>query len=148
MQLSIPSIMLAPYPAAVAAWDQPPLERDFEYMNTVINQTRKLRADYGLTKQKPNLFIACSDARKAAMLGALTLEVATLSTSAEVTVLAAGDAPPGGCSVSVLDDVTAIYLLLKVRCAAKWRAAAYMALHSQNLAFLAACTCQCKISLC
>ncbi len=58
VQASIASIMLAPYPAAVPAWDDAQLERDFEGVQAVIGAARKLRSDYGLVKQRPSLFLA------------------------------------------------------------------------------------------
>jgi hypothetical protein len=37
---SVPSIMLAPYPAGVPAWDNAQLEGDYEYLMTVVNKVR------------------------------------------------------------------------------------------------------------
>ena len=60
-QAPVPSIMIADYPAALESRDAPQLERDMDYVQTIVTRTRKLRSDYGLVKQKPRLFIATTD---------------------------------------------------------------------------------------
>ncbi|KAL6761966.1 tRNA synthetases class I-domain-containing protein [Haematococcus lacustris] len=113
----VPSIMLAAYPSATPAWDNPQLEAEYDYLNAVINKVRGLRNDYSLTKQRPHLFLVASDSAKAAVLQRSTLELATLSTSSEVTVLdssqGASSSPPLGCGVCIVDDATVAHLLLK-----------------------------------
>ena len=49
------------------------------------------------------------------MLSSYSSEIATLTTSSEAVVLAAGSAAPVapvGCSVAIVDDATTIYMLL------------------------------------
>ncbi|KAG2489910.1 hypothetical protein HYH03_011547 [Edaphochlamys debaryana] len=107
------SIMLTPYPAPVASWDDPAAECAMETALAAVGAARKLRNDYGITKQKPHLYIAVTDADKAAQLQSLALEVATLSSSSAVTLLAAGEAAPLGCSVAIVDDSVTVHMLLK-----------------------------------
>eukprot|EP00195_Chlamydomonas_chlamydogama_P009622 CAMPEP_0202896952 /NCGR_PEP_ID=MMETSP1392-20130828/5840_1 /ASSEMBLY_ACC=CAM_ASM_000868 /TAXON_ID=225041 /ORGANISM="Chlamydomonas chlamydogama, Strain SAG 11-48b" /LENGTH=1288 /DNA_ID=CAMNT_0049582479 /DNA_START=84 /DNA_END=3950 /DNA_ORIENTATION=- len=110
---SVPSIMLADYPSPSAARDNSQLEKDFDFATTVITRTRKLRSDYGLVKQKPHLYVACTDEGKHQVLTALSSEVATLTTSSEVSVLPPGTSAPSGCSVGIVDDSTTLHMLLK-----------------------------------
>uniref|UniRef100_A0A7R9VF87 valine--tRNA ligase n=1 Tax=Chlamydomonas euryale TaxID=1486919 RepID=A0A7R9VF87_9CHLO len=107
------SIMVAPYPVAQADHARPELEAAFEYMQAVVTAARKMRSDYGLTKQRPALFVQVADASRKAQLSGLASEIATLGTGASVAVLGPGDsdAPPG-CSVAIVDDVTAIKMQL------------------------------------
>lgn len=67
------SIMIADYPVAIPARNTPQLEQDFDFAMTVITQTRKLRSDYGLNKQKPLLYVSSTDAGtvRAVMLACL-----------------------------------------------------------------------------
>ena len=58
-----------------------------EAAQKVISAVRALRSDYGLTKEKPTVSLACSDATVAAGLRESAAEIATLSTSSAVTVL-------------------------------------------------------------
>jgi valyl-tRNA synthetase len=75
---------------------------------------RKLRNDYGLTKQRPSVYVSCTDAGKAGVIQSLARDVATLSTSSEVFLLEAGASAPVGCSVAIVDDSTTVNMLLKV----------------------------------
>lgn len=50
---------------------------------------------------------------KAAMLRSLQLEVVTLSTSSDLTLLAPGEGAPLGCSVAIVDEATTVHMLLK-----------------------------------
>ncbi|GIL56694.1 hypothetical protein Vafri_11999 [Volvox africanus] len=111
--VDIPSIMLTPYPTPVAGWDDPSAERAMEYALSVVVAVRKLRSDYGLNKQKPHLYVAVTDGDKAAMLRGLSLEVVTLSTSSDLTLLGAGVTAPLGCSVAIVDEATTVHMLLK-----------------------------------
>jgi valyl-tRNA synthetase len=49
------------------------------------------------------------------MLRGLSLEVVTLSTSSDMTLLGPGDpaTPPPGCSVAIVDESTLVHMLLK-----------------------------------
>ena len=58
-----------------------------EAAQKVISAVRALRSDYGLTKEKPTVSLACSDATVAAGLRESAAEIATLSTSSAVSVL-------------------------------------------------------------
>jgi valyl-tRNA synthetase len=114
LQASIPSIMLAPYPAPNPAWACPEADAQFEFGQTVVNAIRKLRSDYGLTKQRPAVYITCSDAGRAAIVQQLAGDIATLCSSSEVVLLQGGAAAPAGCSVAIVDDATTVNMLLKV----------------------------------
>lgn len=115
LQHSIPSIMLAPYPTPTPGWDDSSLEASFDYMQSLVNAIRKLRSDYGLTKQRPTVYVSCSDSARSGVLSGLCGEAATLSTSSDVQVLEGGQSAPAGCSVAIVDDATTISMLLKVR---------------------------------
>lgn len=111
-QSSIASIMLAPYPAPIASWQQPNLERDLDYLLKVVGRIRNLRTDYGLVKQKPQVYLVCADAARSTVLSELSKDIATLTSSSEVCVCPAS-AVPTGCGVVIVDDVTTVSMLLK-----------------------------------
>ena len=50
---------------------------------------------------------------KHSVLSSLAKEVAALTSSSSLTVLAAGEAAPGGCSVAIVDESTTLHMLLK-----------------------------------
>jgi valyl-tRNA synthetase len=109
---SVPSIMLADYPAPSTSRAAPRLESDFDFALGVVTLVRKMRGDYGLIKQRPQLFVSSSNPHRAAVLSTLAAEIATLSSSSAVEVLATGAAPPAGCGVAIVDDATNVYMLL------------------------------------
>jgi valyl-tRNA synthetase len=115
LQASIPSIMLAPYPTAQQGWSQPELDSQYEQAQAVVAAIRKLRSDYGLTRQRPTVYVACSSAARADVIQALAGDIACLSTSAEVLLLAADAPAPPYSSVAIVDDVVTVHMLLKVR---------------------------------
>uniref|UniRef100_A0A061RC03 Valine--tRNA ligase, mitochondrial n=1 Tax=Tetraselmis sp. GSL018 TaxID=582737 RepID=A0A061RC03_9CHLO len=109
-----PSVMLAEYPAPADGWDAPALEADMAYALDVVGKVRGLRADYNLAaKQRPQLFIACSDPRRRAVLAGLAGEVATLGSCSAAECLAEGAAAPASCGVKICDEATTVYLLLQ-----------------------------------
>jgi valyl-tRNA synthetase len=115
MQASIPSIMLAPYPTAQQGWSQPELDSQYEQAQAVVAAIRKLRSDYGLTRQRPTVYVACSSAARAEVIQGLAGDIACLSTSAEVLLLAADAPVPPYSSVAIVDDVVTVHMVLKVR---------------------------------
>lgn len=106
--------MLAPYPAAQPGWSQPQLDKQYEQAQAVVAAIRKLRSDYGLTRQRTTVYVACSSPERAAMLQTLAADIACLSTSAEVLLLDEGAEKPAYCSVAIVDDTTTVHVLLKV----------------------------------
>jgi valyl-tRNA synthetase len=114
LQASIPSIMLSPYPTAQQGWSQPELDSQYEQAQAVVAAIRKLRSDYGLTRQRPTVYVACSSTARADVIQALAGDIACLSTSAEVLLLAADAPVPPYSSVAIVDDVVTVHMLLKV----------------------------------
>ncbi|MEW5299660.1 MAG: hypothetical protein WDW36_002653 [Sanguina aurantia] len=116
-QASTRTIMLAPYPAPVASWEDAQLEAAYDGALAVVSKVRSLRSDYGLLKQRPALYITCSDPAKREMLQLLAGDIATLSYSSDVHVLSGSGGPtegtvPAGCGVSILDAVTTLHMAL------------------------------------
>ncbi len=84
-------------------------------MQTVVTAARSQRSDYGLSRQKTQLYVCCSDAAPAAALAPLAADIATLATASNVDVLGPGQAAPPGCSVKIIDSTTTLHMVLKVR---------------------------------
>lgn len=51
------SIMMQPYPEPQQSWQNSKVEESMQLADTVIRAVRKLRNDYGLQRQRPQLFI-------------------------------------------------------------------------------------------
>lgn len=95
-----------------------------EYAMLVVNRLRKQRTDYGLTRQRPPVYVAVADEAARRRLAPLVADVATLTTSGEVVLVrdaaatagsssSNGGTVPRGCSVAIVDDVTTAYMDLK-----------------------------------
>eukprot|EP00889_Picochlorum_renovo_P001758 jgi/Picre1/28788/NNA_004185.t1 len=107
------SLIVAEYPNPQEAWKDAAADRNMAYMMSIVTKARALRSDYGLTKEKPEMFVSVSDASIREFLKTVTLEVATLTSSASVKILASGEEePPSGCGVAVVDDKTTLHLVL------------------------------------
>lgn len=107
------SLIVAEYPKPQEAWEDAETDRNMAYMMSIVTKARALRSDYGLTKEKPEMFVSVSDASIREFLKTVTLEVATLTSSASVKILASGEEePPSGCGVAVVDDKTTLHLVL------------------------------------
>ncbi|KAL3156713.1 hypothetical protein ABBQ38_000987 [Trebouxia sp. C0009 RCD-2024] len=109
---SHPSIMMQPYPEPQESWRNPKAEESMQLADTVIRAVRKLRNDYGLQRQRPQLFIQCTDRGRAEVLSQVTGEMSSLTSCAEVRLLEAGEATPSGCAPAVIDATTTVQLLL------------------------------------
>jgi valyl-tRNA synthetase len=82
------------------------------YTMNIITKTRALRSDYGLSKEKPEMFIKVVDVVKREFLNTVCSEIATLTLSSAVNVMTESSQPPRGCGVAVVDEKTTIHLSL------------------------------------
>lgn len=106
------SIMIERYPEETPSWDDAAAEKDMGFVINLVSKIRSLRADYGLNKQKPSVYVAAKDDEKRAVVESAGEEIATLTTSASVTVLKEGDEKPHGCGVCIVDDTTTAHMAL------------------------------------
>ncbi|KAJ8287759.1 hypothetical protein COCON_G00004180 [Conger conger] len=114
----LPSISTSSYPeSAEFCWNSEEVDRQMEFVMTVVRTIRSLRADYNLTKTRADCYLQCIDGDTAAAVRAHSLQIQTLSYSQSVhAVSAAGDAGgavPEGCAVAIASDRCTVHLLLK-----------------------------------
>jgi valyl-tRNA synthetase len=106
------SLMVSEFPKPNELWENPIVDDNVTYMMAIVNKTRSLRSDYGLTKEKPELYITATDPSKLAFLETVYLEIATLTSSSSVKAVSSPDQVPKGCGVAVLDDSTTVHVSL------------------------------------
>lgn len=108
------SIMVARYPERIVAWESSSAEDEMAYCLVIVNKIRGLRADYGLNKQRPIIYVVVKDDARADSLAKATNEIATLSTSSSVVIndstMEGGH--PHGCGVAIVDDATTVFMAL------------------------------------
>jgi valyl-tRNA synthetase len=123
---TVPSIMIAAYPAPLEAWDNAEVEQAMAVVMASITGARSLRNDNKLTpSQKPPLYITVTAAVEgtngvpAEQLGAWlrrqAADIALLANASRVTVILEGDGaePEAGCGIAVIDDRLSVHMGLK-----------------------------------
>ncbi|XP_037120247.1 valine--tRNA ligase, mitochondrial isoform X3 [Syngnathus acus] len=112
------SLCLQPYPRSsqLKHWHFPEEERDFLLVQEVIRVARFLRAQGGLTKEKPPMWVVCSPSQAQILLH-FGSAVWTLSRVSRFNVYCPQEAaavscapPPKGCLVGVVDHTCRLHL--------------------------------------
>uniref|UniRef100_A0A672Z1P7 Valine--tRNA ligase n=1 Tax=Sphaeramia orbicularis TaxID=375764 RepID=A0A672Z1P7_9TELE len=115
------SLSLQPYPTSsqLAHWHFPEEERDFLLVQEVIRVARSLRAQCGITKEKPAMWVECSPSQAQIFLH-FGPAISTLSRVScfHLSCLQEGDTPlpipatppPKGCLVGVVDHICKLHL--------------------------------------
>lgn len=111
------SLCLQPYPSSsqLAHWHFPDVEKDFSLVREVIRVTRSLRAQAGITKEKPSLWALCSP-DQAQVLPHFESAIQTLGRISNLHVHCSDGAdtlsaaPPAGSLVGVVDDTCQLHL--------------------------------------
>ncbi|XP_061912751.1 valine--tRNA ligase, mitochondrial [Entelurus aequoreus] len=115
------SLCLQPYPSSsqMKHWHFPEVERDFLLVREVIRVARSLRAQCGMTKEKPDMWIVCS-LSQAEILLSFESAVWTLSRVSRVSIFCPEEGeslhsvsstpPPKGCLIGVVDHTCQLHL--------------------------------------
>ncbi|CAG6014988.1 unnamed protein product [Menidia menidia] len=113
-QTDPPSICVTRYPDAQEfCWNSEEIDRDMEFIMTVVKTIRSLRADYNLTKTRADCYLQCIDAATVSLVQKYNLQIQTLSYSQAVIPLTAGQLVPEGCAVAIASDRCTVNLMLK-----------------------------------
>lgn len=120
-----PSLCLQSYPSSqsLASWHFPDEERDFLWVQEVVRAARLLRAQSGVTKEKPAMWLECSHGQAKILLD-FSPALCTLSRVSSVQLLcpvqegdvpqpAPSSGPPKGCVVAVVDHTCRLHLDIK-----------------------------------
>ncbi|XP_066538850.1 valine--tRNA ligase [Hoplias malabaricus] len=114
-QDSPPSISVTRYPeSSEFCWHSEEIDREMEFVMTVIRTIRSLRADYNLTKTRADCYLQCIDSATASLVEKYSLQIQTLSYSQAIHPVTGGDsAIPAGCAVAIASDKCSVHLMLK-----------------------------------
>ncbi|KAM9488338.1 valine--tRNA ligase [Clarias gariepinus] len=112
---SPPSISVTPYPeTSEFCWHSEELDQQMEFVMTVVRTIRSLRADYNLTKTRPDCYLQCIDSATASLVKKYSLQIQTLSYSQAIHLVTGSEqAIPEGCAVAIASDKCTIHLVLK-----------------------------------
>ncbi|KAJ0055151.1 hypothetical protein NL108_011177, partial [Boleophthalmus pectinirostris] len=118
------SLCLQPYPCSqqLAPWYFPDEERDFLFVQEVVRVARSLRAQSGLTKERPEMWVECSSSQ-AQIIQDYSAALKTLGRVSSVRLLCpptqredlgpSSSGPPKGCVVGVVDHTCKLHLEVK-----------------------------------
>uniref|UniRef100_A0A8C1RWL9 Valine--tRNA ligase n=1 Tax=Cyprinus carpio TaxID=7962 RepID=A0A8C1RWL9_CYPCA len=114
-QDSPPSICVTPYPeTSEFCWHSEDVDRQMEFVMSVVKTIRSLRADYNLTKTRADCYLQCIDSDTAALVQTYSLQIQTLSYSQAIYPVVGGDSTiPQGCAVAIASDKCTVHLMLK-----------------------------------
>uniref|UniRef100_A0AAQ5ZXB7 Valine--tRNA ligase n=1 Tax=Amphiprion ocellaris TaxID=80972 RepID=A0AAQ5ZXB7_AMPOC len=109
-----PSICVTSYPDTEEfCWHSEEVDRDMEFIMTVVKTIRSLRADYNLTKTRADCYLQCIDSATASLVQKYSLQIQTLSYSQAIIPLTANQPVPEGCAVAIASDRCTVNLMLK-----------------------------------
>uniref|UniRef100_A0A8C2YPH0 valine--tRNA ligase n=1 Tax=Chinchilla lanigera TaxID=34839 RepID=A0A8C2YPH0_CHILA len=95
------------------SWKDPEAEAALELALSITRAVRSLRADYNLTRTRPDCFLEVADEPTGALASAVSGYVQALASAGVVAVLALGAPAPQGCAVGLASDRCSIHLQLQ-----------------------------------
>ncbi|KAK1155281.1 valine--tRNA ligase, mitochondrial isoform X1 [Acipenser oxyrinchus oxyrinchus] len=109
------SISVAPYPepSQLAHWNSPEEEANFLFVQEVVRVVRSLRAEYQLTKARPELYIQCSELCFREILESFSTPVQALCRSGAIFFFSTLEGAPSGCAVGIVNDSCQVYLKIQ-----------------------------------
>ncbi|XP_061919856.1 valine--tRNA ligase isoform X1 [Entelurus aequoreus] len=109
-----PSIGVTSYPSTQEfCWNSEEVDRNMDFVMSVVKTIRSLRADYNLTKTRADCYLQCRDSSTVSLVQNYNLQIQTLSYSQAVIPLSAEQSVPGGCAVAIASDRCTVNLMLK-----------------------------------
>uniref|UniRef100_A0A8C6V2Q8 Valine--tRNA ligase n=1 Tax=Neogobius melanostomus TaxID=47308 RepID=A0A8C6V2Q8_9GOBI len=109
-----PSICVTTYPGSQEfCWHSEQIDREMDFVMTVVKTIRSLRADYNLTKTRADCYLQCIDSATVSLVEKYSLQIQTLSYSQAVIPVTGSEPVPGGCAVAIASDRCTVHLMLK-----------------------------------
>ncbi|KAK7887022.1 hypothetical protein WMY93_026643 [Mugilogobius chulae] len=109
-----PSVCVTAYPDSQEfCWHSEELDREMEFVMTVVKTIRSLRADYNLTKTRADCYLQCIDSATVSLVEKYSLQIQTLSYSQAVIPVSGTQTVPEGCAVAIASDRCTVNLMLK-----------------------------------
>lgn len=106
------SLVVAPFPQENSSLEDEVAEEEMRILDAVVRVARSIRSNYGLTKQRPSLYLLSRAERVGEVVSRNASVVTTLSSSSEVVVVDDASKIPSGCAVEIVNESSSVYLLL------------------------------------
>ncbi|KAJ7985619.1 hypothetical protein DPEC_G00353950 [Dallia pectoralis] len=108
------SIHVMSYPETTEfCWHSEEVDRQMDFVMTVVRTIRSLRADYNLTKTRADCYLQCIDSETVTLVRQYSQQIQTLSLSQTVQPVTATGNVPEGCAVAIASDRCTVNLMLK-----------------------------------
>jgi len=108
------SICISRYPQSNEKRFNPQLEAEMKFVQDIIHELRVLRTSFGLTKEKPKIFVNLHTEDVATSLRNNHKDtIAFLSQSAEALILYNEKTVPAGCAVQIVNETCQVYMQIK-----------------------------------
>ncbi|AWO96362.1 putative valine--tRNA ligase-like isoform 3 [Scophthalmus maximus] len=109
-----PSISVTSYPNTEEfCWQSDEVDRDMEFVMSVVKTIRSLRSDYNLNKTRADCYLQCIDPATVSLVQKYCLQIQTLSYSQAIITLPTNKPVPEGCAVAIASDRCTVNLMLK-----------------------------------
>ncbi|XP_057691094.1 valine--tRNA ligase [Corythoichthys intestinalis] len=113
-QLDAPSVCVTSYPDAEEfCWNSDEVDRNMDFVMSVVRTIRSLRADYNLTKTRADCYLQCADSATVSLVETCGVQIQTLSYCQAVVPLSAEQPAPSGCAVAIASDRCTVNLMIK-----------------------------------
>jgi len=110
----IESICISPYPQCVEARLDVQVEHEMKFVQDIIHSVRGLRASFGLTKERPQIFINLHNQNLFNCIDSNYKDIICfLSQSAEAKVILNENTAPGGCAVEIVNENCEVYMMIQ-----------------------------------
>eukprot|EP00894_Picocystis_sp_ML_P000216 jgi/Pico_ML_1/50733/g1890.t1 len=103
---------MAPYPQENSSREDRVAEEEMRILDAVVRAARSIRSNYGLTKQRPSVYLLTHAEEVGKVVSRNATVVTTLSSSSEVVVVDDASKIPPGCAVEIVNESSSVYLLL------------------------------------
>jgi hypothetical protein len=90
------------------------VESELKFVQEIIHAARAVRASFGLTKEKPKLFINLHNEELFKTIKASYLESIAFLSQAGDTEALLNQGVPEGCAVEIVNETCEVYLMIKV----------------------------------
>lgn len=107
------SICIAQYPQSVPTWRDDVIEKNVKFVQEVVSTVRRMRASFGLTKQKPKLYFSVTTQETLETLNSFGETLAFFTSSTDPEVKLNMDSVPEGCSVEIVNENCQAYMTVK-----------------------------------
>eukprot|EP00008_Paramoeba_atlantica_P010647 CAMPEP_0201477036 /NCGR_PEP_ID=MMETSP0151_2-20130828/2154_1 /ASSEMBLY_ACC=CAM_ASM_000257 /TAXON_ID=200890 /ORGANISM="Paramoeba atlantica, Strain 621/1 / CCAP 1560/9" /LENGTH=1073 /DNA_ID=CAMNT_0047857639 /DNA_START=162 /DNA_END=3383 /DNA_ORIENTATION=- len=109
------SIMISPYPSEEKNWENGEVEKEMEVVGEIVRTARKIRGEYGLTKQKPQGWLRTGHEQTSNFLKTYEHTLSLSQLDGKIEILGEGQIPEGDSNVTSIVLGTPVELIVNMK---------------------------------